>query len=119
MFVEGGPANLIQGEGPDQAGTYRAARLGVENRSCTSSGSTCFVSGLDLGVRHFDQHDVMSSDPGRSLTGAQAALQLGLDVGGRVRFRPALEGLLDLGRDHGSHMLLDGLVITMSLGYQR
>lgn len=114
-----GDAAVAAPTGVDQkpSGHYTAVRFGAENRLCTSTGGACFVSGLDLGWRTYELGG--SNQPTSKVSGFQAAAQVGGDFGGRVRFRPAVQALVNLGHDHTNKQLLDGIMFTLSVMYQQ
>lgn len=100
-------------------GSMTQVRAGVELRSCAFDGVLCAMAGVDLGYQHtsFTGHDdswfsdETSPDMTTVTTEMIAVPRVGLDVGGRVRFRPGLE--LDVG-PRG----VDGANATLALALQ-
>ena len=103
--VEGAKARVIHFAGIDQyEGTqdrFAEARAGLEFRHCMRD-ALCAIGGADLGYR--SEHVTGRMDT--SLSGAEAVLRLGLDVGTpHLRFRPTFEGTSTRHGDTGALLL--------------
>ena len=101
-------------------GEFLQLRAGAETRSCAWNGVLCGIVGVDLAYQHtaFTGHDTLSfgenvtrTDMSSTTAEMIAIPRIGLDVGGRVRFRPSLE--LDLGPNGA-----DGANATLAVAYQ-
>jgi len=98
--VAGGAGDKLFGVG---RGSLFQARAGVESRSCAFDGVVCAMAGLDVGLQHttWTGHDASwfsdSHPPDKTTTVDRhvAVPRVGLDIGGRVRFRPSLEADID------------------------
>jgi hypothetical protein len=98
--VAGGAGDKLFGVG---TGSLFQVRAGVESRSCAFDGVVCAMAGVDLGLQHttWTGHDESwfsdSTPPDMTTTIDRfvAVPRVGLDIGGRVRFRPSLEADID------------------------
>jgi len=75
--------------GEPKQGDVFGGRLGIELRGCVGYQIICAVGGLDAGLQ-YDSYNEMSS-PGATGIDPQAVVRAGLDLGWKVRVRPAIE----------------------------
>jgi hypothetical protein len=74
----------------DWNGDFARVGVGLEARGCTSGGQTCLFADLDLGYQKLSLYDD-SQDFVRSDVGAFGGPRFGVDFGGALRVRFALE----------------------------
>ncbi|HEV7559095.1 MAG TPA: hypothetical protein VGO00_26660 [Kofleriaceae bacterium] len=75
--------------GPPKQGDVFGARLGIELRGCVGYQIVCAVGGVDAGLQH-DSYNEMSS-PGATGIDPVGIVRAGLDLGYKLRVRPAIE----------------------------
>jgi len=87
--VFGQSDELLNFSAQPKQGDVIGGRLGLELRGCVASQIVCAVGGVDAALQ-YDSYNEMSSP---SATGIDplAVVRAGLDVGWKVRVRPALE----------------------------
>lgn len=83
--------NLVGGTmESDWSGDFSRFGGGVEARWCTAGAGTCLFGDLDIGYQKLSLRD-QNSEFVRSDNGMIAGPRIGLDFGGAIRFRFALE----------------------------
>jgi len=110
--------NILGGTARDSGtGDFRRFGAGLEVRTCRDGGGLCGFADVDLGYQGLTMYEDQSGMLVQADRGLFVGPRFGLDVGGQVRFRLALEIYREItGGEVGSFTTIGG---SLALAYQR
>ena len=110
--------NILGGTARDSGtGDFRRFGAGVEVRTCRAEGGLCGFADVDLGYQGLTMYEDQSGMLVQADRGLFVGPRFGLDLGGKIRLRLALEIYREItGGEVGSFTTIGG---SLALAYQR